>query len=256
MKLRNPWGSFEWKGDWSDNSDCWTPELKQRLGLVDADDGTFWMAFDDFKRYFSRVQICKANDAHAFNNFTVHPNRHEDIKAGRKPGYHLIKMVIEGDGDQTFSVSQKGERMFPRRSEYEYSSCRVLVLRSSNGVDLSEGLDYVGGTRGYEERDTYVECGYTAAGVYYVYVEMDWQTPEASKFVVDGAGVEEDKFFNVTSYGRGAVRFVADEAHEHDQAELLEEIFTAKVRHGEDADAKVQDMSSERAPKIKRYSCG
>lgn len=24
IQLRNPWGDFEWKGDWSDNSDCWT----------------------------------------------------------------------------------------------------------------------------------------------------------------------------------------------------------------------------------------
>lgn len=29
LKLRNPWGSFEWKGDWGDESDLWTPELKE-----------------------------------------------------------------------------------------------------------------------------------------------------------------------------------------------------------------------------------
>ena len=50
VQLRNPWGSFEWKGDWGDASDCWTPELKKEVGLVeDADDGTFWMCFEDFK---------------------------------------------------------------------------------------------------------------------------------------------------------------------------------------------------------------
>jgi hypothetical protein len=28
VQMRNPWGNFEWKGDWGDSSDCWTPELK------------------------------------------------------------------------------------------------------------------------------------------------------------------------------------------------------------------------------------
>ena len=28
LLLRNPWGKFEWKGDWSYNSDSWTPELR------------------------------------------------------------------------------------------------------------------------------------------------------------------------------------------------------------------------------------
>jgi len=25
VQLRNPWGRFEWFGDWGDNSDLWTP---------------------------------------------------------------------------------------------------------------------------------------------------------------------------------------------------------------------------------------
>ena len=29
VKLRNPWGSGEWKGDWSDNSALWTDEFRE-----------------------------------------------------------------------------------------------------------------------------------------------------------------------------------------------------------------------------------
>ena len=28
VKLRNPWGKGEWKGDWGDDSWLWTPYLK------------------------------------------------------------------------------------------------------------------------------------------------------------------------------------------------------------------------------------
>jgi len=54
IKLRNPWGQHEWNGDWSDNSKLWTPQLKKELNYVDANDGSFWMSFDDFQKCYSR----------------------------------------------------------------------------------------------------------------------------------------------------------------------------------------------------------
>ena len=60
MKLRNPWGSFEWKGAWSDGSKEWadTPLVKMRLRPKDEDDGSFWMPWDEFLRIFGRLDIC------------------------------------------------------------------------------------------------------------------------------------------------------------------------------------------------------
>ena len=46
IQIRNPWGKFEWNGDWSDNSPLWTDELKEIFKpKLDEGDGTFWMSF-------------------------------------------------------------------------------------------------------------------------------------------------------------------------------------------------------------------
>ena len=62
LKLRNPQGSYEWVGDWSDESPQWTPALRECLGLKNRDDGVFFMNYRDFCRYFSEVEICHIYD--------------------------------------------------------------------------------------------------------------------------------------------------------------------------------------------------
>ena len=51
MRLHNPWGEVEWNGAWSDKSEEWNKisESKRiKLGFKVADDGDFWMSFDDW----------------------------------------------------------------------------------------------------------------------------------------------------------------------------------------------------------------
>jgi hypothetical protein len=46
VQLRNPWGSDEWRGKWSD-ADMQRPEnsrIRHKLGLKEEDDGIFWCA--------------------------------------------------------------------------------------------------------------------------------------------------------------------------------------------------------------------
>lgn len=62
IRLRNPWGDgIEWNGAWSDRSQEWQaiPKAQRKqLGLTIDNDGEFWMDFEDFLRYFDRVEIC------------------------------------------------------------------------------------------------------------------------------------------------------------------------------------------------------
>ena len=58
VKIRNPWGAETYKGDWSDTSDKWTPELEEEVGLVKTNnDGIFYMSVEDYAKQFSVTQI-------------------------------------------------------------------------------------------------------------------------------------------------------------------------------------------------------
>ncbi len=61
VRMRNPWGHFVWNGDWSDTSDLWTPSLKESLMVHGADDGVFWISYEDVLRYFDCIDICKVH---------------------------------------------------------------------------------------------------------------------------------------------------------------------------------------------------
>ncbi|KAF9087956.1 hypothetical protein BGX29_000538 [Mortierella sp. GBA35] len=63
VHIRNPWGSVEWNGDWSDQSEKWTPEAMEALNHQDKNDGRFWMPYKDFLRVFTTLDRCRVFDA-------------------------------------------------------------------------------------------------------------------------------------------------------------------------------------------------
>eukprot|EP00761_Pharyngomonas_kirbyi_P011973 gb/GECH01011999.1/.p1 GENE.gb/GECH01011999.1/~~gb/GECH01011999.1/.p1 ORF type:complete len:575 (+),score=114.10 gb/GECH01011999.1/:1-1725(+) len=64
LKLRNPWGMFEWRGAFSDrDTRRWTSSLLKELDYKRGDDGVFWMEFRDFKRIYDKVSCL-----HVFND--------------------------------------------------------------------------------------------------------------------------------------------------------------------------------------------
>lgn len=61
--MRNPWGQFEWDGAWSDRSPLWTEEMKEAFTpVLDEDDGTFWMSFEDFVSNFDSLDLCRVSN--------------------------------------------------------------------------------------------------------------------------------------------------------------------------------------------------
>ena len=101
LKLRNPWGNTEWKGDWSDDSDKWTPELKAEVGFTEENDGTFFIAERDYKKFYCQSTICHMVDGNDHSSSRVTTAKGEAV---------LFKVTAsEAQTDTMFILSQLAE---------------------------------------------------------------------------------------------------------------------------------------------------
>ena len=56
IRIRNPWGTDCYYGDWSDDSPKWTEQFKQEAGYIDADDGMSFMNARDYHNNFPSTE--------------------------------------------------------------------------------------------------------------------------------------------------------------------------------------------------------
>ncbi|XP_022616490.1 calpain-5-like [Seriola dumerili] len=62
VRMRNPWGTTDWTGAWSQRSQQWqqmSRAEREKMGLIVRDVGEFWMDFEDFCHYFTDVVVCR-----------------------------------------------------------------------------------------------------------------------------------------------------------------------------------------------------
>ncbi|XP_059211785.1 calpain-3b [Centropristis striata] len=61
IRLRNPWGWVLWKGPWSADSKEWSTIStadRDNLKKQTVEASEFWMSFNDFKRNFTKLEMC------------------------------------------------------------------------------------------------------------------------------------------------------------------------------------------------------
>ena len=106
LKIRNPHGQGEWKGDWSDQSIQWQTLLKSN-GLYRKqndlcsmkNDGMFWMDYDHFLMGFHNVDVCLAfPNMHAKSFATSFPPKQSPIRCDK--AFHVsVADYAEIDAD-------------------------------------------------------------------------------------------------------------------------------------------------------------
>ncbi|XP_055932475.1 calpain-15-like isoform X1 [Argiope bruennichi] len=126
VRLRNPWGHYSWRGDWSDGSPLWTPELREQLIPHGADEGVFWMSFQDVLKYFDCIDICKVkSDWNEVRLQGVLPP-HTD-----KECLAVTALTVLDATEVEFSLFQEGQRNAERSQRSQLDLC-VVVFRTSD----------------------------------------------------------------------------------------------------------------------------
>lgn len=79
FRIRNPWGHFEWDGEYGDKSGLWTDELKKLCGFEEKDDGIFHISENELIHafcYYSISQVME-DSCYTWKEFSSHKD--EDL---------------------------------------------------------------------------------------------------------------------------------------------------------------------------------
>ena len=127
INLRNPWGHGEWSGDWCDSSIKWTKDIRNQCNNYEIqNDGSFWMSFEDFYKFFIIGGIC-----HLYQNY--HYSFLHIFKETAIQGAFISKLIINENNTHCFLMAhQKNPRVILRDKLYQKPVLFYLILIDSN----------------------------------------------------------------------------------------------------------------------------
>jgi calpain-15 len=172
VKLRNPWGKGEWKGDFSDESPLWTPEMKDMVQYVKADDGVFCMTYEDYRATYSNYCVCYYKDDYVYNYIAS--------QGGRKAEYY--EFTINQTTTLNLTLHQRDNRKFP---DYDYSRCNFMLFKQE-GEQLISKANWRGAK--FDKRDA-VWIDNNAfmtleAGTYLVRAKVAWKDKKPFEYAI------------------------------------------------------------------------
>jgi len=231
MRIRNPHGQGEWKGEFSDKSPVWerlmanknvnwkesngvldltvttptpcSPELKRTM----VNDGTFWIDYDSFLMGFSNVDVVlafKGNHAKSFaSNFPVKASNHRCTRAfelsavGRQPGEETYNDQVEVYV-MCIQNTRRGASLGRADRKVSYKACDIGILVGECSNTNEDGQIELGSVSGRF-------FGMNRNG--HLRIVLDRSNPDRKLIVMPvsfghPSATDEDRSF--------AVRFVAD----------------------------------------------
>lgn len=163
--IRNPWGKKEWQGDWSDESPLWDAHCQAQVpNFKVANDGCFWLSFEDYDTFFYITTICFFKKG--FKESQV-------VDEHKKGEFGLAKLTLSEDAVQPLclTVDQVNCRFGENGpNEQEYAAVRLFVTKIVDGSQ-----QFLDGE--YEEAMPTVTCAFKKGlkkGEYLVMYSVDF----------------------------------------------------------------------------------
>nr|AAB95431.1 small optic lobes protein [Drosophila melanogaster] len=121
LKLRNPWGHYSWRGDWSDDSSLWTDDLRDALMPHGASEGVFWISFEDVLNYFDCIDICKVRSG--WNEVR--------LQGTLQPlcSISCVLLTVLEPTEAEFTLFQEGQRNSEKSQRSQLDLC-VVIFRT------------------------------------------------------------------------------------------------------------------------------
>ena len=176
INIRNPWGKFEWDGDWSDESDMWTEEMLEFFNpVLDSKDGSFWMSLQDF---FPRFKSITFNEVENWNELRL---RGKFLKVQQKDNpdldYVLSKFyytfdVEEDETEITIGIHQEDKRSLGSHLRPYLDASFIVLKRDEEDEDQLEYFSHAEFSRDREmfqklefDEGSYVVVPYTSGAL-------------------------------------------------------------------------------------------
>jgi hypothetical protein len=204
LNIRNPWGQFEWGGEWWDNHRNWTKEMIDAFQPhFDDEDGSFWMSYEDFLKNFESITVWKIQNWDEL----------------RLKGKFIKVEEAETNNDwvisqfyYTFSLSRKthiemglhqeDERILGADARRYLDASFVILKKQTNGEFSVAGMADLNATRDVEkefnlEAGNYIVVPFTTGALLRSFQEFD--NPVHFKTSFNGKKLWNFKLYSVFS---------------------------------------------------------
>ena len=167
IKLKNPYGFSEYSGDWNDDSDKWTDEIKNKCKFNDEDAnyGIFYMSFSEFFKNFIIVDVAKLENGYQTTYCKI--KKEQAIKC------QIIRVKIENENTHVYiQLYQKNPRIIKKnRTFYSDKAMCFLIL-------VDKGFKYIKSASG-KKTHICIEAN-LKPGTYYIFSDVNYRNENYS----------------------------------------------------------------------------